>query len=91
LNDAPAILRWGHSALELEISLAEDETPRLVRLGAPGEVEAQQSPHTLIPLVEATAIGHGRFCPAPGWTAPSSASGCATASTGPVATGHGTP
>ncbi|HTJ72524.1 MAG TPA: glycoside hydrolase family 36 protein [Actinospica sp.] len=54
-------LRWGHAALNLEISLPEDGAPRLVRLGTPDETAVQQNPHTLLPLVEVTAIGHGRF------------------------------
>jgi alpha-galactosidase len=61
LNDTPAILRWGHSALDIEISLGRDEAPRLVRLGAPGETSVRQNPDTLMPLVEVTALGHGRY------------------------------
>jgi alpha-galactosidase len=55
------MLRWGHSALELEIDLTHDEAPRFVRLGAPGSTSARHGPHTLMPLVEVTAIGYGRY------------------------------
>lgn len=53
-------IRWGHCALELEISLGEDDTARLVRLGAPGEAVADPRPGTALPPVELTAAGRGR-------------------------------
>lgn len=61
MNDTPASLRWGHAALELEIGVAEDEAPRITRLGAPGESGVQHGPQVLMPLIEVTAIGHGRY------------------------------
>jgi alpha-galactosidase len=60
LNDVPAVLRWGHAALQLEIGLPEDGAPRLVHLGAPDDAQARQSPDTAVALVEVTAVGHGR-------------------------------
>ncbi|MFF4523051.1 alpha-galactosidase [Streptomyces bluensis] len=51
-------IRWGHEALQLEIHLDDDGSPRLTHIGLPGE--ADSSPGTAVPLVEVTAAGHGR-------------------------------
>ncbi|MER5639149.1 alpha-galactosidase [Kitasatospora sp. NPDC002227] len=53
-------IRWGHRALQLEISLGEHGTPRLVRIGPPGETGPGQLPGAPLPLVEVTAAGQGR-------------------------------
>jgi alpha-galactosidase len=46
-------IRWGHTALELELGVAEDHA---VRLSLPGGGRADVP----LPLVEVTAAGHGR-------------------------------
>jgi alpha-galactosidase len=51
-------IRWGHEALQLEILLDDNGSPRLTHFGLPGE--ADSSPGTPVPLVEVTAAGHGR-------------------------------
>ena len=47
-------IHWGHDALEFEIELRDDGTARLVGLGAADQSAAH------LPLVEVTAVGHGR-------------------------------
>jgi hypothetical protein len=44
MTDTQQTVRWGHHALELEISLADDGRARLVRLGTPGEATAEHRP-----------------------------------------------
>jgi len=61
MPDDSQTIRWGHGALELEISVQEDGTPRLSRIGAPGEAERSPRPGAPLPLVEVTVTGHGRF------------------------------
>ncbi|MFF4799574.1 alpha-galactosidase [Streptomyces sp. NPDC001351] len=51
-------ISWGHEALQLEIRLDDDGSPRLTHLGPPGA--ADRTPGTPLPLVEVTAAGHGR-------------------------------
>ncbi len=77
-------IRWGHEALQLEILLDDDGSPRLTRLGPPGEPDS--GPGTPLPLVEVTAAA-GR---AAVWSTPASAGGCATGPTTRPATATGT-
>src|SRR5690349_10126109 len=60
MTDPHETIRWGHDALELEISLGEPGPPRLVRLGAPGEKTSTPRPGAPLPLVEVTTAGLGR-------------------------------
>ncbi|MEV0531068.1 glycoside hydrolase family 36 protein [Kitasatospora sp. NPDC050463] len=60
MTDAPETIRWGHDALELEIGLGGDDTPRLHRIGAPGEATAAPRPGAPLPLVEVTTAALGR-------------------------------
>ena len=53
-------VRWGHDALELEIGVSAEGAARLVRLGPPGAATPEHRPDAPLPLVEATAVGHGR-------------------------------
>ncbi|MGW5423602.1 alpha-galactosidase [Streptomyces sp. NPDC003943] len=61
MSDPHETIRWGHDALELEIALGEHGTPRLVRLGAPGEKSTAPRPGAPLPLVEVTTAGLGRY------------------------------
>ncbi|MFE1836755.1 alpha-galactosidase [Streptomyces sviceus] len=60
MTSAPQTLRWGHQALEVEIGLDEDGTPRLTRIGLPGGMRPERRNWPPLPLVEVTAAGHGR-------------------------------
>ncbi|MER7581167.1 alpha-galactosidase [Kitasatospora sp. NPDC097691] len=60
MTDPHETIRWGHRALELEITLGEHGTPRLVRIGTPGEDVAGPRPGAPLPLVEVTTAAHGR-------------------------------
>ncbi|MFJ8625035.1 glycoside hydrolase family 36 protein [Kitasatospora sp. NPDC093550] len=61
MSDPHETIRWGHDALELEIALGEHGTPRLTRLGAPGEKGTAPRPAAPLPLVEVTTAGLGRY------------------------------
>ncbi|MFE4870356.1 hypothetical protein [Streptomyces sp. NPDC056682] len=60
MTDPHETIRWGHHALELEIGLGEHGTPRLVRIGTPGERGTDPRPGAPLPLVEVTTAGLGR-------------------------------
>ncbi|MFD5324891.1 hypothetical protein [Streptomyces sp. NPDC127092] len=64
MTDPHETIRWGHDALELEISLGEHAPARLIRLGAPGEKTTAPRPAAPLPLplplVEVTTAGLGR-------------------------------
>ncbi|WP_306970921.1 glycoside hydrolase family 36 protein [Streptomyces afghaniensis] len=55
---------WGHQALRADFAVAADGTPRLVRLAHPDD-DRRAAPHSALPLVELTALGHGS-----GWSGP---------------------
>ncbi|AUY53509.1 alpha-galactosidase [Streptomyces sp. CB01881] len=60
MTDPHAAIRWGHHALELEIGPDDHGTPRLVRVGTPGEAGTDPRPGAALPLVEVTTADHGR-------------------------------
>ncbi|MGO4422783.1 alpha-galactosidase, partial [Streptomyces sp. MCAF7] len=60
MTSAPQTLRWGHSALEVEIGVDDDGTARLTRIGLPGGKPLERRSWRPLPLVEVTAAGHGR-------------------------------
>ncbi|MFD7014694.1 alpha-galactosidase [Streptomyces sp. NPDC059928] len=60
MTDPHEPIRWGHRALELEIGLGEHSTPRLVRVGTPGERGTDPHPGAPLPLVEVTTADLGR-------------------------------
>lgn len=55
---------WGHQALRAGFAVAVDGTLRLVRLAHPDD-DRPAAPHSALPLVELTALGHGS-----GWSGP---------------------
>ncbi|WP_307179796.1 alpha-galactosidase [Streptomyces africanus] len=55
---------WGHQALRAGFAVAADGTLRLVRLAHPDD-DRPAAPHSALPLVELTALGHGS-----GWSGP---------------------
>ncbi|WP_086561032.1 alpha-galactosidase [Streptomyces africanus] len=55
---------WGHQTLRADFAVAADGTLRLVRLAHPDD-DRPAAPHSALPLVELTALGHGS-----GWSGP---------------------
>jgi alpha-galactosidase len=63
-NQRHSDFTWGHETLAARFAVAADGTLRLLRLTHPGE-ECRADPHSALPLVELTALGHGS-----GWSGP---------------------
>lgn len=78
-------IRWGHSALAMEIALDEDGAARLVHLGTPGEAVGARRPGAPLPLVEVTAGARAGTS-----STPTSPRGCGTAPTARAVTATGT-
>ncbi|MFF4396694.1 alpha-galactosidase [Streptomyces sp. NPDC001480] len=58
-------LRWGHSALTVDVGLGGDRPPRLLRVARPGDPEVPDASYEGLPLADVTLLGTGT-----GWSGP---------------------
>ncbi|CAL9671064.1 hypothetical protein SUDANB1_07477 [Streptomyces sp. enrichment culture] len=63
-NQRHSDFTWGHGTLAARFAVTADGTLRLLRLTHPGD-DRRADPHSALPLVELTALGHGS-----GWSGP---------------------